>query len=522
MSNTENKEYCNHLKKFRINRYLKYCQNCGIFTFNQLTHNNNKIKKNLIKPNSYKKSFDFNPLEILHNNKEENSLKFPRIYEKIRNNQISILFALFRKLHSSNETLYLSIYIMDKVFSTYHSKNIETTKKRNLITISSFILAFKYREIDNYKSRIDYSYFIQKFNVHYKEIVKYELKCLKRIDYNFNVFDIYTYLHVILFCGFIFENEISSIVIGQIYNDVYKLLEEKILDCYLVQNFNNKQIAFSLISLIRDKYNLNENTFRKDILINIYNYHYHHLSNSIKYLKKNNKFNTILQTENNNENDLIEDIQKTKTILKIESSRNRKNIFLSPIHKEEVLSHDVIISKTIEKPKKKEKINLFKSLNNKNMDKLMLSPISIKENESNHNLKIILDNNRYNSLMNENNEKTDFQKYNLLLNLNKSEKINKKKHFIFDTKPSHFQNIKTMNLIPKNSDKNNGNYNLKLYFNNKNKEFLNNKIFETDEKIIFQKKFDLIDKLESLRLMKNNLNTRKKKLVLPKINPNFS
>ena len=155
------------------------------------------------------------------------------------------------------------------------------------------------------------------------------------------------------------------------------------------------------------------------------------------------------------------------------------------------------------------------------MDKLMLSPISIKENESNHNLKIILDNNRYNSLMNENNEKTDFQKYNLLLNLNKSEKINKKKHFIFDTKPSHFQNINTMNLIPKNSDKNNGNYNLKLYFNNNNKEFLNNKIFENDEKIIFQKKFDLIDKLESLKLMKNNLNTRKKKLILPKINPNF-
>ena len=78
-----------------------------------------------------------------------------------------------------------------------------------------------------------------------------------------------------------------------------------------------------------------------------------------------------------------------------------------------------------------------------------------------------------------------------------------------------------MNLIPKNSDKNNGNYNLKLYFNNNNKEFLNNKIFENDEKIIFQKKFDLIDKLESLKLMKNNLNTRKKKLILPKINPNF-
>ena len=327
MSNTEYKEYCNHLKKFRINRYLKYCKNCGIFTFNQLTHNNNKIKKNLIKPNSYKKSFDFNPLEILHN-KEENSVKFPKIYEKIRNNQISILFALFRKLHSSNETLYLSIYIMDKVFSTYHSKNIETTKKRNLITISSFILAFKYREIDNYKSRIDYSYFTQKFNVHYKEIVKYELKCLKRIDYNFNVIDIYTYLHVILFCGFIFENEISSISIGQIYNDV---------------NFNNKQIAFSLISLIRDKYNLNENTFRKDILIKIYDYHYHHFSNSIQYLKKNNKFNKILQTKND-ENDLIEDNQRTKTILKIESSRNRKNIFLSPIHKDEVLSHDVIIS----------------------------------------------------------------------------------------------------------------------------------------------------------------------------------
>ena len=189
MSNTENKEYCNHLKKFRINKYLKFCKNCGIFTFNQLTHNN-------------KKSFDFNPLEILHN-KEENSIKFPKIYEKIRNNQISILFALFRKLHSSNETLYLSIYIMDKVFSTYHSKSIETTKKRNLITISSFILAFKYREIDNYKSRIDYSYFTQKFNVHYKEIVKYELKCLKRIDYNFNIFldtDIYMLFYfVVLF-----------------------------------------------------------------------------------------------------------------------------------------------------------------------------------------------------------------------------------------------------------------------------------------------------------------------------------
>ena len=71
-----------------------------------------------MKPLFYFRATEFYPINILINDfkEEENILKFPLLIKN--QNKINNIIFFIKKFHSSNGTLYLSIYLMDN-FNIY-------------------------------------------------------------------------------------------------------------------------------------------------------------------------------------------------------------------------------------------------------------------------------------------------------------------------------------------------------------------------------------------------------------------
>lgn len=379
---------CKHYSSIKINSQLNLCNGCGKITYFQKIQN--KITtKYLIKPKNYLQPIDFSPIESLKKLTKQDfsniiGLHYSNFYLDIRTKQIQIIHSLNKTFNSDPSILYLSIYNLDRIFSTLKFQNLKEQKTINLLTICCFIVTYKYLAIDNYKYHLDLPYIRKKFNVTKADIFLYELKCLKRLDYNLNLIDIYGIIKIIMYTGFIFNDEnLGDTSIHSIYKSIKHLLSDVIFEEKILKKFSNKQIAFSIIYLTRKKFGLNEKTFINEITENIYNYEFHNYKKCVNFIEnffdKENKtiiFNTILSEEDLSPQPHIKD-----------------NVtFLSPIKTSSLNSERTIqLSKSLKPVKLK---GLFKKLNNNNSQvdinesTQINSPVS-KENEDNQILKMI-------------------------------------------------------------------------------------------------------------------------------------
>ena len=530
-------DVCEHNMIIKINKNLNFCQECGRITFTQKKRNH-ILTKFIIKPKSYYKPIDFSPLDLLNNISIKNNTKgillnFTNFYLEFRNKQINLIYLFHKHFQSSLTTLYLSIQNLDRIFSSYKFKNIKNEKKITLLTICTYIITYKFIEIDSQKYHLNYSYFIENYNISKNEFLEFELKCVKRLDYNINLIDIYGIIQIIMYIGFIFNNEdLQDISINKIYKNIINLLDDIILNEKILKKFTNKQIAFSIIYITRKKFGLNEKIFREEFSDMIFEYEYELYEKCIifieEYLDKNN--NKIKKNYSNNLT-----VEKTKE--NIEKSKEKEKINIISSLSPEIKSNNKINFSVFQSLKP---IKLKTVLNNVNSNKLndidgkrLNSPILNPNREKNEKIKInltnlknyentkyLLENQRNNvqpihkpsrnlqkKLNFTNTQFFDKYKSNLLKNIDKQENIHER---IFSddhlTTLKHLNDLERINVNndlmnndfslskPNNNSNNNSNYFNKTTknFNYKNENNINLKLTFNNHiklgKIIFQDK----------------------------------
>ena len=392
---------CEHNYNVKINKHLNYCKECGRITYIKKMKNT-IISKYLIKPKNYNKGIDFSPLTLFKYIIKQDysnviSLNYSNLYLDFRILQIDLIYSLHKKFHSDLRTLYMSIYNLDRIFSSYKFKNIKDKRKINLLTICCYIITYKYFEIDNYKYHLDLNYIKKKFNISKDDIFYYELKCLKRLKYNLSPIDIFTVIELLMYTGFIFNNEdLGEISLHTIYKNITSLLDDVILEGKILKKFSCSQIAFSIIYIIRKKNGLNEKIFQEEISENFFNIKYESYEKCIKVIEENFYNNK----QNNNNTIPIED----DTFTPKEKKTNFAN-FTSSLSPDPKLNHEFIRVKNLSyslKPIKTKRIILNRSksnIHNENENHILSNEKEKeKENEKEHyehkifNIKILKNN----------------------------------------------------------------------------------------------------------------------------------
>ena len=403
-------DLCEHNFIIKINKNLNFCKECGRITFTQKKRNH-ILTKFIIKPKNYYKPIDFSPLDLLRNVSSKNNsngflLNFSKFYLEFRVKQINLIYIFHKHFQSSFTTLYLTIQNLDRIFSSYKFKNIKNEKKITLLTICTYILTYNFIEIDNQKNHLNYSYFIKNFNISKEEFLEFEFKCLKRLEYNINLIDIYGIVQIIMYIGFIFNNEdLGDFSINKIYKNIIILLDDIILNEKILKKFSNKQIAFSIIYIIRKKFGLNEKIFREEFADIIFEYEYEIYEKCVifieEYLEKNNKLkknnlNNLIEEKTKEDKDNINEIEGIKIMnsLSPEIKINNKikyNLLqrLKPLKLKTVLNN----------------VNSNKLINDLNLndidEKKFNSPIlNPQDREKNENLKINLNLKNYGNIRN--------------------------------------------------------------------------------------------------------------------------
>ncbi len=487
-------EQCEHNFIIKINKNLNFCQECGRVTFTQKKRNH-ILTKFIIKPKSYYKPIDFSPLDLLKNISIKNNskgilLNFSHFYLEFRVKQINLINLFHKHFKSSLTTLYLSIQNLDRIFSSYKFKNIKSEKKITLLTICTYIITYKFIELDSQKNHFDYSYFIKNFNISKDEFIEFEFKCVKRLDYNINLIDIYGIVQIIMFIGFIFNNEdLQDFSINKIYTNIINLLDNIILNEKILKKFTNKQIAFSIIYITRKQFGLNEKIFREEFSDIIFEYEYEIYEKCITFIEEylDNNNNKLKKNNSNNSNSLI--LEKTKENKEKNNEMEKIKIIssLSP----QITSNNKINFNLFQSSKP---IKLKPVLNNINSNKLINN---LNDNEEK----------RFNSpILNPNGEKIE----NIKINLKNYENI----RYLLENQRNNVQPIKknSRNLQKKLSFTNTQfyeNHNTNLLKNSGKKESLHTRIFSDDYFNTLKKLNDLEKKNINTNLMNNELSLNK-------------
>ena len=121
---------------------------------------------------------------------------------------MTYLQKLSMKMKYSDSTFYRALYYLDNTMKTIVDIN---SKQILYFTIAFFIIRGKYNENEFFDPDLnDFIQFHEKYILQIDEMIKYEIICLKLIDYNLINYSSYDWLMVLLSNGFIFEEEISN------------------------------------------------------------------------------------------------------------------------------------------------------------------------------------------------------------------------------------------------------------------------------------------------------------------------
>jgi len=305
---TEKGIKCEHNGIIKLNNYIYFCTICSNLSYIKIS--NKKINhKNLIKPIRYNIPLDFDPFLLIKRNnnlvyiENTNTFSFPKIYINFRKKLINIIKNLYIKFNPSKEVLFLSIFYLDSVLSTYNYNKEINQKKLLSLTVSCFNLAFKFVEICEYNTNVDYSFFSLKFNMNSDDFIFFEIECLKRLKYNLNCVYFYTYIQLFKYVGFVFQSEVEEkfdLDINEVYKYLENILYEIINDYSLFEKFTNKQIAYAIIYITRKKFLLDEELFNEQIIKNIYHYDFSLYKNCVVHIKNYlDDFNQNISYERN-------------------------------------------------------------------------------------------------------------------------------------------------------------------------------------------------------------------------------
>ena len=276
------KKISEHETNYNIDK--NFCEDCSvIFNFNIRCVKHKKFNYKLeISPSQINKNMVEN---IIDNFKNGNFETIDKNYMDIRYNLFDLIHKICQKMKIQSQTFFLSIYLLDVIFSEKNSFQIIKTQQLNYykLALSCLLIASKFIEVDSFFYQL--SSFIEAFenSTYYtqflskKELLNYEVIVLKLLNYKVNYFTIYDFISFFFCHGIIQEKQIEDL------NDSYK--NTKILE----------KIYIKSRSYLDD-------IIKKDISIK-----YNSLFLAIYILDKS--INEVLKIENTNDN-LYEIFQK--------------------------------------------------------------------------------------------------------------------------------------------------------------------------------------------------------------------
>ena len=254
-------------------------------------------------------------------------------YLKIRKIVMTYLQKLSMKMKYSDSTFYRALYYLDNTMKTIVDIN---SKQILYFTIAFFIISGKYNENDIFEPDFnDLTQLNDKIILQIDEILKYEIICLKLIDYNLINYSSYDWLMVLLSNGFIFEEEIKGKPVNTInntYNYIKKTLALITSKSYFFK-YNPFKIAFSLIHLGREKFINEEDGKYFKLIKELYNISFSDYENYYKKIKQENNIskNNKLTIKDLNDNTTSHNKIKfqpssnysTNQLIKIDKNKNK-------------------------------------------------------------------------------------------------------------------------------------------------------------------------------------------------------
>ena len=336
MSKNQNlkKEKCKHNKISNVkNEKYTFCENCGGLIIKE-----NKILHYVIKPISMEKKLCEDPIEIYKNmrkrcpiTKDTNIIQ--NSYLKKRKNGMTYLQKLSMHLKYSDSTFYKALNYIDNTMKNVVDINL---KRMIYLTIGFFLISGKYNENDIFEPDFnDLTQLNDKIILQIDEILKYEIICLKLIDYNLINYSSYDWLMVLLSNGFIFEEEIKGKPVNTInntYNYIKKTLALITSKSYFFK-YNPFKIAFSLIHLGREKFINEEDGKYFKLIKELYNISFSDYENCYKEIKheinisKNNKLTIKDLNDNTTSHNKIKfqpsSNYSTNQLIKIDKNKNK-------------------------------------------------------------------------------------------------------------------------------------------------------------------------------------------------------
>ena len=475
-----------------------FCKKCGSIilkssdgTINYTVKPKQKLMCNPTSPIDIIKSMRLKTQMTYPNlNNLENSTDSMNFY-LINRKMILIYLQKFMKMFDYNDIVfYQCLFYMDYVFS--HQIKQEISEKEIIYyLIGYFLCATKMKETDSFEPPVEYFVNVKQDTIlSIKQIVYYEVLCLKSINYNIFSYSAYDWLIQLIANGIVFNCEIdikNSIILVNghrhtIVNSINKCALKMLLNLTLkniFMKFSPMQIAFGVVQIAREKFldpNLiNNNLYNK--LINLYGINFDEYKKCYEEIKSQTKENIIekekdeQEEKNNNNNNINQDKLKSKVIKKYSVEDN----FVSTIHKMKkqfalnksssckfLFEHD---DKKNENPIKLKEIdkNNFNDINNKINEKttLEIEKISGEKNDKiqntinlnkilskkinhlsiNYNKKSLRSNDSLPLINTKIKPNIEFIKENKEINMNKSSKVLD----IFNTSNSKYSNSKKFN-----------------------------------------------------------------------------
>lgn len=270
-------EKCFHLtKQIPISNTVHFCSKCGILSYHNQTKASHFTRASNIhiSDTDALSTIDMLKSFYIQHIKERGTMSLiPDWYITIRKKVIKFISYLSKQFNASNQTYYQTISYVDEVFVKKIKNLAKQPKKVYLLTIGCFILAHKFNEIDTGRCIIEDKKFekiSQYLNIDFsvKDLIKYELKCVKILKYNLNKLSIFDIVKCIKYSGFVFQYELKANkkLINEIYKKVDEILQQCILESEFFFSYNFFQITFSIIHYVRALFGLDNSIM--DSIIN--------------------------------------------------------------------------------------------------------------------------------------------------------------------------------------------------------------------------------------------------------------
>ena len=332
-----------------------FCKKCGsiILKSSDGTINYTVKPKNKQMPNQT------SPIDIIKSMKKNTELNFPNFgnlesssetmnFYLINRKMILIYLQKLMKMFDYNDMVfYQCLFYMDYIFS--HQINQEISEKEIIYyLIGYFLCATKMKETDSFEPPIECFIKIKQDTIlSIKQIVYYEVLCLKSINYNIFSYSAYDWITQLIATGIVFDCEIdikNSIILVNghrhtIINSINKCALKMLLNLTLkniFMKYSPMQIAFSVIQIAREKF-LDPNLINNSLynkLINLYGINFDEYEKCYEEIKSQETQNITEkekdeQEEKKKNNNFNNDKEKSKVIKKYSVEDN----FISTIHK---------------------------------------------------------------------------------------------------------------------------------------------------------------------------------------------